>query len=141
VRSDNVQPAMLRGSSATALFLAAALAGCASERVRDDTFPFQSPEIGTGPIAWEPADEGGDSAAATAQLPERDVETLRLFVDGMTCPVRCAREVRNMLTRVPGVLNVAVDVPSRSVLANVERGTDPQTLVDAIRAPYRARLL
>src|SRR5438876_228199 len=136
-----------------AVLLVLALSACASETPRGQFGrPMQEPtETPKDAIAAEPAQpapparpapaEPAPRYAGTAQeapapaAPQRDVETLRLHVDGMTCPVRCPREIKEMLSKVPGIVNVAVDVPSQTVIANVMRGTNPQTLVDAIKSP------
>jgi copper chaperone CopZ len=104
------------------------LVACASRDRRGDAFPFGDP--GSSPRSGFVTDPSGS---------DHDLETVTLHVDGLTCPLKCPREIRAMLADVPGVVNVNVDVPSRSVTVDVLRGTDPETIVDAIKAPYRAR--
>jgi copper chaperone CopZ len=81
---------------------------------------------------------------ATTPLPagaaERDIVTVRMHVDGMSCPIVCAREVKAMLAPVKGIVSIAVDTPTQTVQCEVLKGTDPQTLVAAIKSPYRARI-
>ena len=72
---------------------------------------------------------------------ERRFTTVRLQVDGIRCPIRCAREVKEMLKPVEGVVDVIVDYPTRTVHCTVKTGTDPDTLLRAVHNPYRARLL
>jgi copper chaperone CopZ len=88
------------------------------------------------------ASSPSSSQTSQSAAVERTVDTIRLHVDGMTCPVRCPREIKEMLSKVPGIIgDPAVDVPSQTVLVNVPHGMNPQPIVDAITSPYRARLL
>lgn len=129
------------------LGLAAFASACASHKTRFDDAPVA--DAGDAGDAYEPTAQtsgytpipGSRAPSAAPEGVERQILTYRLHVDGMTCPVRCPREIKEMLSGVPGIVNVAVDVPTQTVMRNVERTTDPQALVDAIKSPYRARLL
>lgn len=67
-------------------------------------------------------------------------ETVVLRVTGMTCPVKCPREVRDLLLAVPGVENVIIDYDRREAICHVRPGTDPQALIEALVPPYAAKL-
>ena len=69
------------------------------------------------------------------------VESVTLSITGMTCAVICPREVRRMLLSAPGVLRVRIDWEEREASCTVMRGTDPQTLLEALRSPYAARVV
>jgi copper chaperone CopZ len=71
---------------------------------------------------------------------QRDMVRVTMHVAGLTCPIVCAREVKAMLEKVPGVLHTYVAVSDQLVMCDVTKGTDPQTLVAAIKSPYRATL-
>jgi copper chaperone CopZ len=83
----------------------------------------------------------GQAAAGAADTANRPVVTYRLRVEGMTCPSKCVREVKDMLATVPGIVNVAVDPPTQTAVVDVVEGTSPQALIDAIHLPYRASLM
>ena len=61
-----------------------------------------------------------------------------LEVRGMTCPVKCVRQVKEMLGAAPGVKSVRVDFDAKAAIVSVEPGTDPQTLTRYVRPPYSA---
>lgn len=88
-----------------------------------------------------PAACAATSHRAVAPGEEHAYKSVRLYVDGMTCPTRCPREVRDMLGVVEGFVSATVDVPSQTVVCEVASDTDPEALVRAIRTPYRAKLL
>ena len=108
-----------------ALLLAALLlAGC----------PSTPPDAPSG----SSTDDGG-----AAQSPPSDpdaTEDVVLRITGMTCPVICPKEVRQMLAEAPGVVRVSVDWEERSATCTVRAGTDPQTLLASLRSPYTARV-
>jgi copper chaperone CopZ len=119
--------------TASALALAALAAACVETR------PLRgAPDASPAPYARETPVLGIDDLDAS---PPAGHVRLKLHVDGMACPVRCAREVREMLSSVRGLARVAIDVPTQMVVVDVPADVDPQTVVDAVRAPYRATLL
>ena len=101
------------------------LAACASRPRRGDTFSYRA----------------SDPAARAADVTAGDVSTVRMHFDGPACPIKCPGQIREMLSVVDGVRDVVVDVPSRTIVVEVDRGTDPQAVVDAIKEPFRATLL
>ncbi|MCG3134113.1 MAG: hypothetical protein HMLKMBBP_01399 [Planctomycetes bacterium] len=68
--------------------------------------------------------------------------TYVLKVTGMNCPIRCVREVREILEPIPGVQQVVIDQPTGKVTCHCNPGTDPQTLVAAFEGQkyYAAKL-
>ena len=86
------------------------------------------------------ADDPDESTEPLAPVPN-ETELVVLSVTGMTCSVICARQVRNMLLSAPGVLRVRVDWEDREARCLVTRGTDPQSLLEALRSPYAARVV
>lgn len=71
----------------------------------------------------------------------RNYETVRLKVTGMTCPIRCPREVKEQLLAVPGVLHVVIDTDDRAAIVDVVPGTNPELVLGGLKAPYAGRLM
>jgi len=64
--------------------------------------------------------------------------SLRLVVGGMTC-ASCVARVEKALSKVPGVLSVAVNLAAEQAEVTVGPGVRPQDLIDAVeRAGYEA---
>lgn len=78
---------------------------------------------------------------ATTAPAERNYQTIRIKVSGMTCPIRCVREVTEQLQAVTGVLHVTIDHDRREAIVDVAPGTDPESVLAGLRAPYAGRLL
>ena len=140
-----------RAALLAALAATLAAAGCTATGRPTPTDPGSTPERPAVP--HEPMVEDAlrpltDARAApprgpapTAPDAERRVETVRLGLSGLSCPIKCTREVREMLKPVAGVVHVVVDFDSKQAVVTVERGTDPRALVEAVHDPYAARLL
>ena len=75
-----------------------------------------------------------------APEPESPQSVRQLVTSGLTCPIRCPREIRQMLETVPGVRGVQVDYDRKVVSVSVEAGTGPEELVAAVKPPYAAEL-
>ncbi len=68
-------------------------------------------------------------------------QSLELQIEGMTC-ASCAGRIERALARVPGVLEVAVNLASERARLVVLAGVDPQALLAAVvKAGYAARAL
>jgi len=61
-----------------------------------------------------------------------------LEVRGMTCPIKCVRQIKAMLGAAPGVKSVRVDFDAKAAIVSVEPGTDPESLTRYVRPPYSA---
>ena len=81
------------------------------------------------------------SPAGPAVDDVKNYVTYHVKVTGMTCPIRCIREVRDQLTAVTGVLHVEIDFDAKEAIVDVRPGTDPDTLVGGLRSPYAGRLV
>lgn len=86
------------------------------------------------------------SAAVEADVPAapadpRNYLTYTIKVNGMTCPIRCVREVRDFLKAVPGVLHVEIDYDSRTAIVDVTPGTAPETVIAGLKGNYTGRLV
>jgi len=132
---------------ALAIVLAAALGACAAPpegrapRPSDD-----GADRGSPPVAAEPSAPPAPSLPVPPQTPvapgedARTYETVTIRVAGMTCPIRCVREVKEALQAAPGVLDVFIDYDRREARVNVRPGTDPESLLEALKPKYTGRL-
>lgn len=82
-----------------------------------------------------PPPAGPVAADASASDPDATDEVV-LRITGMTCPVRCPREVQEMLAAAPGVVAVSIEWELREAHCTVKHGTDPRSLPAALRSPY-----
>lgn len=137
-----------RAAVTLVLLAVAGVGGCAA----GGTQPIPEP---SGPIVATPeappavpgANAGAtttpDTATVTPAAPTdpRNYVTIRIKVSGMTCPIRCVREVKEQLAAVPGVLHVDIDSDRREAVVDIAPGTDPETVVAGLHGDYRGRLL
>jgi copper chaperone CopZ len=66
--------------------------------------------------------------------------TIELKIDGMHCD-GCVNAVRRVLTSVPAVSAVTIDLGAGSASVEASAGVDPATLVSAVEnAGYDARI-
>jgi copper chaperone CopZ len=66
--------------------------------------------------------------------------TIELKIDGMHC-AGCVNAVRRVLTSVPAVSAVTIDLGAGSASVEASAGVDPATLVSAVEnAGYDARI-
>ena len=70
-----------------------------------------------------------------------NVRRVLLDVRGMTCPIKCVRDIKEQIQAVPGVSTVYVDFDAKTAVVRVDAGTDPQSLAMAVRPPYSAHVL
>lgn len=133
----------------------AALAGCAQEGPYRAPKPHANAPVVVAPTP--PADTQPDSQPVPKSpdpLPPRPVRppqasgenaknyvTYIVKVTGMTCPFKCVREVKEQILAVDGVLDLQIDYDHSKVTVNVRPGTDPESLVAGLKAPYAGRLL
>ena len=136
--------------SVLALTVAAALTlgACASNRVPDDApDPYRNSTYRDPPTAPpQPAPQPGPTQPPQPTQPQPTVSpfpagAVLLEVRGMTCPIRCVREVKEQIARAPGVRSVSVDYDARTAIVKVEEGTDPASLARYVRPPYSAHLI
>lgn len=151
-----------RTAAAVVLCATAVLAGCAGTGTNRPV--RQPPRAPGGDVVREGPSVGGEEAPSAPSRPSpprpdwppstgsgpsqpsdaypKLSETYVLKVTGMTCPIRCVREVREILEKVPGVEQVVIDQPTSKATCHVKPGTDPQTLVDAFvgQKYYAAKL-
>lgn len=137
---------------AVAALLAAALTACASQSSGAGASTSNGAGQPSSPAS--PAAEQAPDAppAAPPQIPNpyaevpktewpANYQTLQIKVSGMGCPIRCVREVKEMLSAVPGVLHVTVDYDEREVAVDVVPGTDPESVLRGLKGPYSGRLM
>ena len=77
----------------------------------------------------------------TDPVPAADVRRVLLDVRGMTCPIKCVRDIKEQIQAVPGVSTVYVDFDAKTAVVRVDAGTDPESLAAAVRPPYSAHVL
>lgn len=134
----------MRASLTTALLcVALVLVGCKTEGeerpipedapppYRSSMYRDQAPEAGTGERRRP------DTQPAAAG----EVRRVLLDVRGMTCPIRCVREIKEQIEVVTGVQSIYVDYDAKTAVIRVDAGTDPNTLAAAVRPPYSAHVL
>ena len=128
---------------ALTVVLACAAAACAVPQA-------SAPSSSASPAPAEPvaAAEPLPQAPAAPPAPAfvktetpRNYETIHIKVTGMTCPIRCPREVRDQLMAVPGVLFVTVDTDDREAIVDIVPGTNPELVLGGLHKPYAGRLM
>ena len=122
----------------------ASAAAVASGACANDRPAGHSPPIRPAPVVAQPDPAPAPvQPAAPPAAPQnpRNYVTYTVKVTGMTCPIRCAKEVRDQLLAVPGVLHVDIDQDERKAMVDVVPGTDPETIVHGLKSPYAGRLL
>ncbi len=67
--------------------------------------------------------------------------SVMLELRGMTCPVKCVRQIREMLGGAPGVQSVAVNYDLKTALCRFTKGTKIDGLPAYVRPPYSAHVV
>ena len=95
-------------------------------------FGFDRPGLALLPLA---ACASGSSGTAPSD------GTVMLKVSGMSCPIRCPREVKEQLEAVPGVREARIDYPAKQAACDVEPGTAPADVAAGLKTPYSGQPL
>lgn len=97
-------------------------------------------------LATEAASVAGTAPLAALQAAVQKAgyqlreHSLRLDIEGMTC-ASCVGRVEKALLKLPGVGKAEVNLATESAQVSLLAGTDPETLLQAVRkAGYQARL-
>jgi copper chaperone CopZ len=134
------------------LALLGALGACSTTPEDGSGAPREIPDLPERKPAPDPPSPKTEPAAAApapanpyAGLPESEwpanYQTVHIKVFGMTCAIRCVREVKEMLQAVPGVLHVRIEYDEKEAIVDVTPGTDPETVLHGLKGSYTGRLL
>ena len=122
------------------LVVALALVACKTEGEErpipaDAPPPYRSGQYRTSQEPNLPTRPAQEPVAAA------DVRRVLLDVRGMTCPIKCVRDIKEQIQAVHGVSTVYVDFDAKTAVVRVDAGTDPASLAAAVRPPYSAHVL
>ena len=69
------------------------------------------------------------------------VQVVKIKVEGMTCPVGCAPQVKQQLESVDGVSKVVVDFEAKQATVETSKQVQEQTLLAALKEPFKGEIV
>ncbi|MBN1444110.1 MAG: heavy-metal-associated domain-containing protein [Planctomycetes bacterium] len=85
----------------------------------------------------EPKQQASRKAGAESAAP---LQVVKINVEGMSCPVGCAPQVKEQLASVDGVTKVEVDFEAKLATVETSKQVDEKDLLAALKDPFKGEI-